>query len=80
MRFIIENQKNNIKSWSNFAYFRFVGWWNNNDIIGRLHQSFIIFDDNFEQIAEEIYSSNFIIDGSGSKNIVEEVLSYVRTK
>jgi len=77
---IAENQRNNIKSWANFPYFSFAGWWNTKDIIGRLHQSFIKFDDNFEQIAEEIYSSNFIIDGSGSKNIVEEVLSYVRTK
>jgi len=77
---IAENQKNNIKSWANFPYFSFAGWWNTKDIIGRLHKSFIKFDDNFEQIAEEIYSSDFIIDGSGSKNIVEEVLSYVRTK
>jgi len=77
---IAENQKNNIKSWSNFPYFSFVGWWNSDDIIGRLHQSFIKFDKYFKQIAEDINSSDFLINGSGSKNIVKEVLSYVRTK
>ncbi len=77
---IAKNQKNNIKSWSNNPFFNFVGWWNSSDIIGRLHESFVKFDEYFKEIAEDIYSSNFIIDGNGSKNIVEKVLSYVRTK
>jgi UDP-2,4-diacetamido-2,4,6-trideoxy-beta-L-altropyranose hydrolase len=77
---IAENQKNNIESWSKHQYFNFVGWWNNDNIIGRLYESFIKFDENFEQLAEDIFSAELIIDGNGSNNIVEKVLSYVRTK
>lgn len=77
---IAENQKYNIQSWSDYPYFNFAGWWNRDNIIGRLRESFIKFDENFKQIAENIYSADLIIDGNGSKNIVEKILSYVRTK
>ena len=75
---IAENQENNIKSWIDYPYFNFVGWWNSDDIIGRLRESFIQFDNNFKNIAGSIYSSKLIIDGQGSKRIVEKVMSYVR--
>jgi UDP-2,4-diacetamido-2,4,6-trideoxy-beta-L-altropyranose hydrolase len=75
---IADNQENNIKSWSNIPNFNFVGWWNNEDIIGNFRESFKQFESNFKNIAESIYSADLIINGQGSKKIVEEVMSYVR--
>lgn len=73
---VAKNQENNIKSWDNFPYFKFIGWWNNKNIIGRLKESFFEFESKFKSISEQIYSDKLIINGQGSKNIVEKVIAY----
>ena len=74
---IAKNQENNIKSWKNFQYFNFVGWWNSEDIIGRLREKLNYFFENFISIKNDLYYANSIIDGQGSRRIVKEVMSHV---
>jgi UDP-2,4-diacetamido-2,4,6-trideoxy-beta-L-altropyranose hydrolase len=77
---IAKNQENNIEFWQTKPFYKFVGWWNVSNIIGRLKHYLINFQTDFSKISEEIYKSPLLVDGQGSRRIVKEIFNYVRKK
>ena len=71
---IIDNQKNNIKSWKALGFIEYAGCWNNNDLFDNILKKIDLLKDKNIRFDKKLVG-NEVIDGKGSLRIVKSILN-----